>query len=407
MKAGWQVKPLAAICKIFADGDWIESKDQSAKGVRLIQTGNVGKGFFKDRGEKARYISKETFARLRCTEIFENDCLISRLPDPVGRSCLLPDTGEQMITAVDCTIVRFDSSQFIPEFFVYYTQSNDYLSNIDAETSGTTRKRISRSKLGEIPIPVPSVQEQQRIVAILDDAFEQIAIVRANTEKNLQNARALFESHLQNVFTVRPELVEGRGELVALSELATDITDGDHMPPPKSVKGIPFITISNVNKQTRQIDFSDTFTVANEYYNKLKPNRKPQKGDVLYTVTGSYGIPIIVNYELEFCFQRHIGLIRPNKNTNSQWLYYLLLSPLVFQQASDGATGTAQKTVSLKVLRNIKVPKMSLAKQDEIVFTLDALAKETQRLESLYQRKLKALDALKKSLLHKAFAGEL
>ena len=159
MKAGWQIKPLANICKIFADGDWIESKDQSSKGVRLIQTGNVGEGFFKDRGEKARYISKKTFARLRCTEIFENDCLISRLPDPVGRSCLLPDTGEQMITAVDCTIVRFDSSQFMPEFFVYYTQSNDYLRNVDAETSGTTRKRISRSKLGEIPIPVPPIQE--------------------------------------------------------------------------------------------------------------------------------------------------------------------------------------------------------------------------------------------------------
>ena len=114
MKAGWHTKPLAALCEVFGDGDWIESKDQSADGIRLIQTGNVGEGVFKDRGEKARYISEETFKRLRCTEIFEGDCLISRLPDPAGRSCILPDTGERMITAVDCTIVRFNVNQTLP-----------------------------------------------------------------------------------------------------------------------------------------------------------------------------------------------------------------------------------------------------------------------------------------------------
>jgi type I restriction enzyme, S subunit len=115
-KSRWQVKRLGDVCEVFADGDWVESKDQASEGIRLIQTGNVGEGVFKDRAEKARYISEATFKRLRCTEIFEGDCLISRLPDPVGRSCILPDTGERMITAVDCTIVRFDPSQLLPMF---------------------------------------------------------------------------------------------------------------------------------------------------------------------------------------------------------------------------------------------------------------------------------------------------
>ena len=123
MKKNWEAKKLGEVCEVFADGDWVESKDQSSEGNRLIQTGNVGEGVFKDRGEKARYISEETFKRLRCTEIFEGDCLISRLPDPVGRSCLLPDTGERMITAVDCTIVRFDPKKVVPAFFIYYSQS--------------------------------------------------------------------------------------------------------------------------------------------------------------------------------------------------------------------------------------------------------------------------------------------
>ena len=403
MRKGWQTRPLADLCEVFADGDWVESKDQSSDGIRLIQTGNVGEGIFKDRIEKARYISEDTFKRLRCTEIVEGDCLISRLPYPVGRSCILPDTVEQMITAVDCTIVRFKPTQFLPEFFNLYSQSTDYLNTVAKECTGTTRSRISRSNLGLTPIPVPPLAEQQRIVTILDQAFDGIATAKANAEKNLQNARALFESHLNAVFTNAWE----KGELVTLSNLATDITDGDHLPPPKSSVGVPFITIRNIAKDTRTIDFSDTFMVSRAYFDGLKPIKKPRKGDVLYTVTGSFGIPVLLNDNREFCFQRHIGLVRPTLKTNAAWLYYLLSSPQVLTQASDRATGTAQKTVSLKVLRSFNVPRLPLDQQTSAVVKLDALASETKHLGSIYQRKLAALDALKKSLLHQAFSGEL
>ena len=403
MKNGWKTKPLADLCEVFADGDWIESKDQSPEGIRLIQTGNVGEGVFKDRGEKARYISEGTFKRLRCAEIFEGDCLISRLPDPAGRSCLLPDTGERMITAVDCTIVRFNPKQALPEFFNYYSQSRDYLSAVDGETTGTTRKRISRNKLAQTLIPVPPLPEQQRIVGLLDEAFEGIATAKANAEKNLRNARALFESHLHSVFANAWRT----SELVRLSDVASDITDGDHLPPPKSPTGVPFITIGNIVKETRKIDFADTFMVPRAYFNGLKANKRPKKGDVLYTVTGSFGIPVIVRESVEFCFQRHIGLIRPKSETSSAWLYYLLLSPQVFKQANDGATGAAQKTVSLKLLRSFEVPKVTLKQQQEAVTKLDTLSAETQRLASIYQQKLAALEALKKSLLHQAFTGAL
>jgi len=200
MKNGWPTKTLAEICEVFADGDWIESKDQAQKGIRLIQTGNVGEGVFKDRGEKARYISVETFKRLQCTEIFEGDCLISRLPDPVGRSCILPDTSERMITAVDCTIIRFNRKQLLPEYFNFYSQSLDYLRAVDAETTGTTRKRISRSKLGQIPIPVPPLPEQQRIVDILGEAVESITTVKTIAEKKLDALEALQKSLLHQAF---------------------------------------------------------------------------------------------------------------------------------------------------------------------------------------------------------------
>lgn len=401
MKKPWATMPLAELCEVFADGDWVESKDQSSEGIRLIQTGNVGDGVFKDRAEKARYISDATFKRLRCTEIFEGDCLISRLPDPVGRSCILPDTRERMVTAVDCTIVRFKRGMYLPKFFNLYSQSDEYLSTVAKECTGTTRSRISRGNLGLTPIPVPPLAEQQRIVAVLDEAFAGLATAQAHAEKNLQNARALFESHLHSVFT-------SSGKETQLSGIAAEITDGDHSPPPKATSGVPFITISDIVKETREIDFSDTFKVPESYFQNLKPSKKPKVGDVLYTVTGAtLGIPVLVREQRDFCFQRHIGLIRPKPDTDSSWLTYALLSPQVYRQATVGSTGAAQKTVSLSVLRNLRVPKTTLPEQRRQAAQLDALAAETQRLARLYERKLAALAELKKSLLHAAFSGQL
>jgi type I restriction enzyme S subunit len=257
--------------------------------------------------------------------------------------------------------------------------------------------------LKEITVPVPPREEQERIVAILDEVFADIEQVRAKTEQNLKNARELFESYLQQVFS---KDIKNYNQ-VALAEITKSISDGDHSAPPKSSEGIPFITISNIGKNTNEIDFSSTFKVPEDYYEKLKPNRKPIAGDVLYTVTGSYGIPVLVKKEKKFCFQRHIGLIRPNSKTESEWLYYLLMSPIVFKQAEEGATGTAQKTVSLKVLRNILVPETPLDIQKEEVKKLKLVDAKTKNLESVYSEKLAALDELKKSILQKAFSGEL
>ena len=268
--------------------------------------------------------------------------------------------------------------------------------------TGAAQPQITRTSLMPLVISFPeSLAEQQRIVGLLDEAFEGLATAKANAEKNLQNARALFESHLQSVFTQC-------GALASLSDLADEVTDGDHSPPPKAPTGVPFITISDIDKRTGTIDFSNTFTVPETYFRNLKPSKKPRIGDVLYTVTGAtLGIPILVREQRDFCFQRHIGLIRPNATTDSSWLTYALRSPQVFRQATIGSTGAAQKTVSLGVLRSLQLPKVKLAEQKQIAAKLDSLREETQRLARLYEQKIAALEALKKSLLHQAFTGEL
>ena len=129
---------LSSLCSTFVDGDWIESKDQSELGVRLIQTGNVGNGFFKDKEDKSRYISEETFDNLHCTEIYPGDILVSRLPDPIGRACIIPQGIGRTITAVDCTIIRLKDI-ILPDYFIAYTMTPSYAAQINEVTTGTTR----------------------------------------------------------------------------------------------------------------------------------------------------------------------------------------------------------------------------------------------------------------------------
>ena len=162
-------KSLSDLCDVFMDGDWIESKDQSDFGIRLIQTGNVGNGVFKDKGDKARYISQETFNRLNCTEIYAGDILVSRLPDPVGRSCIVPRGLGKCITAVDCTIIRLGAT-ILPEYLICFTKTPAYTTQIKQFLSGTTRLRVSRANLGNVIVPVPPIGKQKQFVSVAEQA---------------------------------------------------------------------------------------------------------------------------------------------------------------------------------------------------------------------------------------------
>jgi len=408
MKKGWATKTLGDICEVFADGDWIESKDQSSDGIRLIQTGNVGEGVFNDRAEKARYISEATFKRLRCTEIVEGDCLISRLPDPVGRSCILPETGERMITAVDCTIVRFKPNELLPQFFNLYSQSGDYISTVAKECTGTTRSRISRSNLALTPIPVPPLPEQRRIVGILDEAFEGLATATANAEKNLHNARALFESHLQSVFTQC-----GKGWVETTLEKVLAVQPQNGWSPPAanhSDSGTPVLTLSSVTGYRFRPD-KRKFTSAST---DSRRNYWVKNGDFLITrsntpeLVGHVAIATGINEPT--IYPDLIMRMNPAPDRMvTEFLYYQMRSPSLRKEITGRAQGAnpTMKKISNGAVQTLPIAVPSIPTQRAIVKTLNGLAEETQRLESIYQQKLAALDELKKSLLHQAFSGQL
>lgn len=170
-----------------------------------------------------------------------------------------------------------------------------------------------------------------------------------------------------------------------LSALCVSVTDGDHLPPPKAETGVPFLVISDV--RWGGIEFTGCRRVSEEYYAKLEWIRKPQERDILYTLVGSFGIPVVVRDSQPFCVQRHIGILRPSKHIELQYLAYALESKLVFRQASLVATGIAQKTVPLAGLRKIVIPVPPLAEQKRIVAKVDELMALCDRLEAQQQER--------------------
>ena len=173
-----------------------------------------------------------------------------------------------------------------------------------------------------------------------------------------------------------------------LKDCCYSISDGDHLPPPKSSCGIPFITISNIDS-TNHIDFENTLFVPIEYYKNLDSIRKPQVNDIIYSVVGSFGKPVLIKENRPFVFQRHIAILRPNNEiVDSRYLYYVMLSRDFYMQADSVALGAAQRTISLTSLRNMKVQLPDLDVQRRIA---EVLSRYDALIEN-YQRQIKLLE---------------
>ncbi len=177
---------------ICFDGDWIESKDQSQNGIRLIQLADIGRGTFLNKSDK--FISEETFVKLKCKGVFKDDLIIARMPEPIGRSCIIPELNTKAITAVDCCILRIDDSE-IREYLNSIFNTNFFENLCNQNASGTTRIRISRKNLLKLSIPF----DQSTISTLNED----LASIKANVGQlasKLQSSKTLQKALINQVF---------------------------------------------------------------------------------------------------------------------------------------------------------------------------------------------------------------
>lgn len=188
---------LCDLCATIVDGDWIESKDQSEEGIRLIQTGNIGVGRYLEKEKSAKYISEETFKTLNCTEVFDGDILISRLPDPIGRACMITNLATRAITAVDCTIMRFEE-QLQAELFLQYATTQEYFNKLQSLSGGSTRIRISRKELEKLKIKIPN--ETKRAI-LINDLLKQQDEILITLETEVEQWQKKKKSLMQLLLT--------------------------------------------------------------------------------------------------------------------------------------------------------------------------------------------------------------
>ena len=277
---------------------------------------------------------------------------------------------------------------------------------------GTAIPYIRLGNLQEFPTPIPPLAEQQRIVVRIESLFSKLDEAKEKAQAVVDSFETRKAAILHKAFTgeLTAKWREEHGvgmeswEVRTLDSVCSSIFDGDHMPPPKAESGIPFLVISNVN--TGHLTFENTRFVPQEYYDTLSDTRKPQLGDVLYTLVGSFGIPVVVNSKRPFCFQRHMALLRPI-DVSPQFLWYILQTPEMYDKASSIATGTAQLTVPIKGLRAMTIPRPNIAEQVEIVRILDGFFAREQSAKEAAEAVLDQINLMKKSILARAFRGEL
>lgn len=381
MKKGWQTKKLGDVCTTIQDGAHESPQkqfDSPGEGRFLyITSKNIRTNYLELKN--VSYVERDFHDRIypRCSPRI-GDVLLTKDGANTGNVALNTiDEPFSLLSSV--CLIKTNPSALNSGFLCYYLQSPDGLKSIIGQMTGAAIKRIILRDVKLATIPLPPLVEQQRIVGLLDDAFEGLATAKANAEKNLQNARTLFESHLQSVFTQRGP---GWGEK-AFEDCIEDVKYTT------KIQRKDFLDEGEFPIVSQEVDFT------NGYWDKKEDLFKVTKPIVIF---GDH-TQALKYIDFDFVLGADgVKLLLPKSFLNSKFFFYALRSsPLK-------SLGYARH---YRLLKELRIVFPDTCEQVAIAKKLDALDAETQRLASIYEQKLAALESLKKSLLHQAFSGQL
>ena len=406
----WEQRKLGAMCSLFTDGDWIESKDQSNEGIRLIQTGNIGVGKFIDKPENKKWISHSTFNNLRCKELLNGDILISRLPQPAGRACIVNTNNEKWITAVDCTIVRL-LDQYSNKFILQSLCTYNYFHIIDSFLAGGTRQRVSRSNLSDINIMSPGKIEQDKIGLFFECVDNLITLHQCKLEKLKLTKKALlqklFPKNGKHIPEIRFKDFTDAWEQRKLEDLV-DVLDGDRGKNyPKEfdfdVQGHTlFLNAANVTNEG--FSFKNNQYITEEKSNSMG-NGRLVEDDVIITSRGSLGHIAWYNQVIQ-CVMPHVRInsgmliLRKRVDISMSYLQQFLRSYKGQSQISFISFGSAQPQLTKKDVQKINIIYPANLKEQ---IKIETYFSTLDNLITLHQRKLERLQEVKKGLLQKMF----
>lgn len=334
--------------------------------------------------------------------LVDKDIVFARTGATTGKSYLVSQPP-QSVAASYLIRLRLEDSNASPEFVYKYFQTHEYWESVFSGISGSAQGGFNASKLKALVIPLPPLTEQKRIVAILDEVFAGIDDAIANTEKNLTNARDLFESYLNSQLIS----VASREPTQTLSCITNLIVDCEHKTAPTQDVGIPSIRTPNIGKG--HLILENVNRVSEETYELWTRRGKPNPGDLILAREAPAGNVGVIPKGQKVCLGQRTVLIRPKeKIADSQYLAFLLLHPMMQERLLAHSTGATVQHVNMKDIRELAMSKLpSIPIQAETVKALKRAKAQAQRLEAIYRQKLTALNELKQSILQKAFTGEL
>ena len=378
MKQGWEIKRLDDACEVEYGTRVVNKRDG---GTIYPVYGGGGATFFMD-----------TFNREDCF-------IVARFA--MSEQCTRFVKGKFFLNDSGLSVKPRNTKEILQDFLnLQLLYLNDHIYSL---ARGTAQKNLDVPAFRIIEINYPkSLPEQRRIVSILDEAFAAIAKAKANAEQNLKNAKELFESYLQGVFEKK-----GDGwEHIRLGDVC-QINDGTHFSPKNSSDG-KYMYITAKNIKPYYIDLTKISYISEKDHKEIYARCSPVKGDVLYIKDGATaGIATLNTLDEEFSLLSSVALLKCSNKILNTFLVHYMNSTIGRKNFLGYIDGAAITRLTLIKIKNVCFSLPPIKTQQIIVQKLDTLSAETQKLETIYQTKLNDLEELKKSVLEKAFNGEL
>jgi type I restriction enzyme S subunit len=390
MSENWKIETLGNIGKVSMCKRILKKQTNTESGIPFYKIGTFGK-------EANAYISEEIYNEFKEKYSFpkKGDILLSA-SGTIGRRVIYDGKPAYF---QDSNIVWIDNDES--------KVLNDYLYKFYAfcnwnPSKGATISRLYNDDLRRIKISFPSIQQQKQIVEILDKAFEAIDKAKENIEKNIQNTKVLFQSRLNEIFSQKGE---GWEESV-LKEVCSIITDGTHQTPKYFDSGYIFLSSRNVTSGV--IDWNNIKYIDEEQHIQMQKRVSPQMNDVLLAKNGTTGVAAIVDREVDFDIYVSLALLRSTEKLEPKYLLHFVNSSTAKAQFNKRLKGVGVPNLHLKEIREVVINyPVDKNEQKKIVESIDNLICIRNSLVDNYQQKLQNLEELKKSILQKAFSGEL
>lgn len=370
---------------------------KAESGMRLITAKNVKMGFIQINPQE--FVNPDIYDEWMIRGIPKKGDVLFTTEAPLGNVAQL-DVDDRVVIGQRLITMQPDRTVIDPTFLKYAILSPQFQAEIHSRATGATVLGIKAKLLKQVPFTYPPISEQKRIVALLDTVFADLEQTRAKTEQNLKNARELFDSYLQQVFSQKGE---GWVEK-SIAELTTKLGDGLHGTPKYSDDGeYYFINGNNLNDGV--IEFKErTKKVSEIEFDKYKKTLNDRT--ILVSINGTLGNVAFYNNE-KVVLGKSACYFNLKEGINKEYVKFVIESQLFQNYAEKIATGATIKNVSLKSMRAFLVPMAPTHLQSEIVSELNQIKLSYISLDRIYKAKLTALDELKKSILQKAFSGEL